>query len=432
MTELDLAQVSANELAANDFMSVEIPATEVSSYLRTPEPGFPERVAKRAADWVERIQFQIFKSAMREANEIDFWRGFALVTIFINHIPGNFFERFTYRNLSLSDSAELFVFLAGWSLRLQTNRTASLPLAPLVQKLGGRAVQVYFAQIVITELAIALIAAASIYYDAPFLLDWHNAAAIFHNPVEAHVGLIALTHQLGYFNILPLYVVLVASAPLIAICARYAAPLLLPISAAIYIVTLATGINLPSWPEPGNWFLNPLAWQFIYVLGFSLAGKDGIGGLARRYRKAFFYAGLPLVALGVVIGLTHFSPRPDQVPDPKLFFVFDKTFLSPARLIHMLALTAVFAGSFPFLIGKFGLIVRLFSLLGRHSLYVFCVASLLSLMGQIIRFAYGGAVLTDAMMVGTGLVIMGIVAWLSERRGDTRRLSADVRLSRSS
>ena len=39
----------------------------------------------------------------RPVNAIDFWRGFALVTIFINHIPGLFYEKFTYRNVSLSD-----------------------------------------------------------------------------------------------------------------------------------------------------------------------------------------------------------------------------------------------------------------------------------------------------------------------------------------
>ena len=50
----------------------------------------------------------------REANAVDFWRGFALVSIFVNHIPGIYYERFTHRNLSFSDSAELFVFLAGW------------------------------------------------------------------------------------------------------------------------------------------------------------------------------------------------------------------------------------------------------------------------------------------------------------------------------
>lgn len=369
---------------------------------------------------------------MREPNEIDFWRGFALVTIFLNHIPGNFFERFTYRNVSLSDSAELFVFLAGWSLRLQTNRTAALSLFALIQRFAGRALQVYFAQLVITEMAVALLAAASLYYDAPFLLDWHNAAAVFHQPVEAHIGLILLTHQLGYFNILPLYVVLVAGAPFIAVCARYAIWLLLPLSASLYVVTLAKAINLPSWPEAGTWFLDPLAWQFIYLLGFLLAGKDGIGGFARRYRKIFFLAGLPVVALGVFVGLTHFSPRPDAVPDPKLFFIFDKTFLSPARLIHILGLTAVFAGCFPFLMHGCAVGVRLFSMLGRHSLYVFCVASLLSLAGQIIRFAYGGTILIDAMMVAAGLAIMGIVAWLSDQRDGSRKSAAGAQASPAS
>jgi len=274
---------------------------------------------------------------------------------------------------------------------------------------------------------VALLAAASIYYDAVFLLDWHNASAVFNDPVKTHVGLILLTHQLGYFNILPLYVVLVACAPLIAVCARYTPWLLLPASAALYIVTLSTGINLPSWPQAGTWFLNPMAWQFIYVLGFLLAGKDGIGGIGRRYRKIFFFMGLPIVVLGVVIAVTHFSPQPDSVPSPKLFFIFDKTFLSPARLIDILALTAVFAGCFPFLMRHFAVPVRLCSMLGRHSLYVFCVASLLSLAGQIVRFAYGGAVVTDAIMVSIGLAIMGIVAWLSEQRDGARKSASELK-----
>ena len=54
---------------------------------------------------------------VRQANPVDFWRGFALVTIFINHIPGIYYWRFTHGNISISDSADLFVFLAGWSLR---------------------------------------------------------------------------------------------------------------------------------------------------------------------------------------------------------------------------------------------------------------------------------------------------------------------------
>jgi hypothetical protein len=41
----------------------------------------------------------------RTPNAVDFWRGYALVSIFINHIPGIYYERFTHRNVSFSDSA---------------------------------------------------------------------------------------------------------------------------------------------------------------------------------------------------------------------------------------------------------------------------------------------------------------------------------------
>jgi hypothetical protein len=37
----------------------------------------------------------------------------------------------------------------------------------------------------------------------------NNAAAVFNDPIQAHTGLVLLTHQLGYFNMRPLYVVLI-------------------------------------------------------------------------------------------------------------------------------------------------------------------------------------------------------------------------------
>jgi hypothetical protein len=370
---------------------------------------------------------------MRKPNEIDFWRGFALVTIFVNHVPGNFFERFTYRNLSLADSAELFVFLAGWSLRLQViGATASLSPGQMFFRLCGRAVNVYVAQLVITEIALAFLAGASLLLDAPFLLDWHNASAVFNQPVEAHVGLVLLLHQLGYFNILPLYVVLMTAAPFIALAFRYAPWVVLPVSLAIYVATLTTGFNLPTWPVDGTWFLDPLAWQLIFVLGFTLAsGRTGLGLLVRKYRRLLFWLGLPIVAVGVVIGLTRYSPEPLNVPDPKLFFVFDKTFLSPARLLHMLALTAVFAGSFSFVHRFFPRGCTFLSLLGRNSLNVFCAGSVLSLAGQIIRFSYGGLVATDVAILMLGLSLMGIVAWISEWRNRVRTATSDLQVSPS-
>ena len=190
---------------------------------------------------------------MRAPNEIDFWRGFALVTIFINHIPGIYFERFTFRNVSLSDSAELFVFLAGWAMRKLIDGPArALPAKWLVLRLETRAFQVYVAQMVVTALAIALLAAAALCLDAPFLLDWHNASAVFNDPIKAHIGLVLLTHQLGYFNILPLYVVLLFIAPAVALLHRHAPALLLLVSFAIYAAALGVWRELADLAGRGH------------------------------------------------------------------------------------------------------------------------------------------------------------------------------------
>src|SRR5919107_3552263 len=86
----------------------------------------------------------VVKLALREPNAVDFWRGFALLTIFINHVPGNAFERFTYSHFSVSDAAELFVFLAGWAITLATQRQGlPEPAQQVVLRLASRAVGVY-------------------------------------------------------------------------------------------------------------------------------------------------------------------------------------------------------------------------------------------------------------------------------------------------
>src|SRR5262249_4207534 len=151
---------------------------------------------------------------IRQPNAVDFWRGFALITIFINHIPGLYFETFTHKNVSISDSADLFVFLAGWALRLSIGGPDDpTPTGRLLSRLGGRVVKIYSAQLLISCLAIAMLAKAAAYFENPLLLEWHNAAAVFYDPVNAHLGLVLLTYQLGYFDILPLYVVLMMLAP---------------------------------------------------------------------------------------------------------------------------------------------------------------------------------------------------------------------------
>ena len=333
---------------------------------------------------------------MRAPNEIDFWRGLALISIFINHIPGFYFEHFTHRNFGQSDSAELFVFLAGWALRLVvSSRTDPLNSTRLVLRLGARALTIYIAQILITMIAIALIAGAVLAFDNPLFLEWNNAAAVFQDPVPTHLGIMLLTHQLGFFNILPLYVVLMLAAPLIAILHRAIVHVLLPLSFCIYLAVLVLELNIPTWPVEGYWYFDPLAWQFVFILGFVLAKDDGPGAFARRHIRPLRFVGIIAVVVGLGLALIEFEPDPTWVPDPKLFFVFDKTFATPARLLHFMALSVTFGGSFFYVLRLVHPLGRFLSMLGRNSLNVFCAGSVLSLCGSIARFILGGSIVVD-------------------------------------
>jgi hypothetical protein len=353
---------------------------------------------------------------LRLPNAIDFWRGFALVTIFINHIPGLFYERLTYRNVSVSDSAELFVFLAGWSLRIVISKQGEgVSTDRLISRLGGRALKIYAAHVLIVGIAIAMLAAAALMLDNPLILEWHNAAAVFYDPVETHIGLMLLTHQLGYFNILPLYVVLMACAPVLALIDRHTAGGLLPASLALYLLTLVVPITVPSWPVEGQWFFNPLAWQFIFVLGFILAkGNSGPGAFVRHHIGTARAMAVPMVAASALVVLFDWWPDPVSLPEPRLLFINGKTFLTPIRVTQFLALVAVFSAAYPYLAAVMPRLADFLSMLGRNSLYVFCVGSVASLLGQILRFVLGGGFAVDTILLVSGLAVMGATAWVAE------------------
>ena len=360
----------------------------------------------------------------RTPNAVDFWRGYALVTIFINHIPGVYYERLTHRNVSISDSAELFVFLAGWSLGyLVGGGDAPKSSVRLVVRLGGRAFQIYAAHILISSVAIAILATAAYLLDNPLILEWHNAAAVFFDPALAHIGLVLLTHQLGYFDILPLYVVLMVMAPLIALTYRFARPLLLPLSLTLYLATLVVPLTVPTWPVPGQWFFNPLAWQAIFVLGFALSRDDGLGGFVHRHIRVIRVVSLPIVVGAALVTWFNLLPDPTTLPEPRLLFMNGKTFLTPVRFLQFLALAAVLSAAYPFIARAVPWLVDFLSILGRNSLNVFCIGSLLSLTGQVIRYLYLGSFGVDTAFVAVGIGLLWLTAWVSEWRDRQRGIS---------
>src|SRR5262249_50104832 len=105
-----------------------------------------------------------------------------------------------------------------------------------------------------------------------------------------------------------------------------------------------------------------------------------------------------------------------KVPEPKLFFVNGKSYLTPMRLIQFLAVAALFSAAYPLIARFTPWLTEPLSKLGRNSLNVFCVGSLLSLGGQIIRFLYSASLAVDPIVVVVGVALLWLTAWLSEWR----------------
>lgn len=363
---------------------------------------------------------------MRQRIEaIDFWRGAALATIFINHIPGNLLGNLTPRNFGFSDSAEAFVFLSGLSVcfahggRFESGRMlhAALPLA-------RRALRVYRAHIFLTAVALALFGGARALTGQESLLAEHGRGTVFADPQRGMLGVLTLGHQIGYFNILPLYVLLIALAPVLLILGRRSCWKMLGASAGLYALVRGLGLNAPSWPEPGGWYFNPMTWQFMFALGVFCGLVAKRGRLVLNAPAYWLAHGFTLAAAFIVSnGLGLFPGLVDAAGE---HLDWDKTQLGMVRIIDFAALAYVIYGS--------GLTARLrpmffypaLLLLGRHPLPVYCVGSVLSGIGQIVADTAFASPLFDVVFVASGLKCLHFLAYALEQRRQTRFVAEQV------
>ncbi len=185
---------------------------------------------------------------------IDFFRGLALVSIFINHIPGNFFSNFTHRNFGLSDSAEVFVLLAGMSAALAyyprfVSGQAALSIGQIAKRIGT----IYIAHLSSIAIGFAVYAAATIWFAAPDLMVPDERHWMLDNTLGALAGIGALTYQTGNFNILPMYIGMMAMLPVIMMLARINLVVALAASAVVWLVANIFHFGPPNYPGNGVW-----------------------------------------------------------------------------------------------------------------------------------------------------------------------------------
>ena len=348
-------------------------------------------------------------------HRIDFLRGFALLSIFINHIPGNVLEPLTLKNFGLSDSAELFVLLAGIaSAFAYYPRFAAGETVASTGKVLRRAGTLYIAHLASTMAGLAIFSFGAVMLAHPELLEDINIPPFLADPPAGLVGFAAMTHQLGYHNILPMYVCLLLALPAIMLLARIGQGVLLGASLGLYAMTQIFGLTLPNYPTEGGWFFNPFAWQLIYVIGFLLGLRILSGRVAVPYSRPLWLAAGGYLVWALVHHRWNLYGTIPEIPFlPHNFQINEKPWVAFPRLMHILSL-AYFVGHSP-LMGWLRHLPRAepLTLMGRHALPVFWLGTALSMAGQVVMVSATPGPAGQLAMLATGLALqVGLAAFL--------------------
>lgn len=354
---------------------------------------------------------------------LDFFRGLALLFIFIDHIPDNAVSYFTLRSFAFCDAAEVFIFISGY--------TAALAYAPAFERAGlamgiariyRRVWQLYVAHLCLFMLFNAEVAYTLKFLYNPLFADELQVGDYLNNPGEAFIRVLLLQFQPNLLNILPLYIALLLVLPVLILMIRHHVVAGLIPSLILWLEANLFGWNMPGFPNGVLWYFDPFAWQFLFAIGLSL-------GFSRNNEHTYLTprGWLPRIAMvfaavAAAIGLswtlhdaTGWVPQFIILPETW----FDKTMLPPARLLSLLAL-AILVGTFVprhagFTTSRVGWLIVL---CGQNSLEIFCLSILLAVLANFVLNLEGYGLILQGLVNLVGLLIMFgvgmLLAWFKE------------------
>ena len=348
---------------------------------------------------------------------LDFFRGAALVLIFIDHIPDNVLGWFTLPSVAFFDAAEIFIFISGYAAAMVYGRVLERQgTLYTTARIYKRVWQLYVAHLFIFMVYNAEVSYTIQRFDNPMYTDELQIGDFLAMPDIAIIKALTLQFQPMFLDILPLYIALLAAFPLVLAGLRYGIAVVLVPSALLYGAVQIWGFNLPAFPEGRSWFFDPLAWQVLFVIG-AVFGYAQPRGRILLPRTRWLIVPAVLVAGGLALVKLSWTLHGlwEAIPDIGLreLWPVDKTALSPWRLLQFLA-AALLVGlairpDAPWLrsLAAWPLV-----LCGQNSLEVFCFSILLALVGHFIMLEVSDAVIVQIAVNLAGVLLMAALATL--------------------
>ena len=357
---------------------------------------------------------------------LDLFRGLALWFIFLNHVPDNVANWITSRNFGFSDATEIFVFISGYTAAMVYGRLMETGGVVVTgARILRRAWQLYLAFIVLFVIYLAEISYVAGSFSNPLYAEEMGALQFLSEPDEALIQALLLRFRPANMDVLPLYIVLLASFPPVLWALQRWPDLTLGASVLLWIAATTTGFNLQAYPEDRIWFFNPFAWQMLFVFG----GWCGLGGGDRLSRLIQSPLVIALSAVYLVISLlvviSWWWPPLDGIVPPviaAIIYPISKTDLSVLRLVHFLALAVVIVRLVPVNLPVLSSpLLRPMILCGQNSLEVFCFGVFLSFAAHFVLNEISGTLAMQFLVSVTGIVLMVILSSLLSWYGRVER-----------
>lgn len=350
---------------------------------------------------------------------VDFFRGFALYCIFVGHIPDHAFWVATIQVLGPSDSTETFIFLAGYSAAIAYGRSLDrFGWGYAATAVLLRVWTLYVVHIFMFVAFVAQVSWSAARFANPAYIDEINIGAFLEEPHIAVLDALSLRFQPAFMDILPLYIVVLLLFALVLPLLRR--PLaLLGVSGGLYLLVRLTRFNLPT--AQGEWFFNPLAWQFLFMLGATVAAMPERGrALLRRAEPALLPLTVAIAIAGLFISAVWRLPFVyNAIPEPLAALIYtgiDKSGLHPVRLAHFLALAHLAQRLVrPGAAWLLSWWAQPFTLPGQHGLVVFALGVFLSFLGRLVMQEWNASIATQAVIAAVGwsvcVAVSALQAW---------------------
>jgi hypothetical protein len=364
---------------------------------------------------------------------LDFFRGIALIFIFVDHV-GSAMTLFTMQSFAFCDAAEVFVFISGYVAGLvyfgALERRGPLIAVALVYR---RVWQLYVANIFVFVIYAALVTYVFAAAGDPAYTSEAGLDVFLSHPAPSIAQMLLLRFQPHFFDILPLYVVLLACFPFVLFLMRRHPLLPLAASIGLYLTAHQFGWSIDLYPGNDEWYFNPFDWQLIFVLGAVAWRMRSLGRSLLPDGRWLRIAAAVFVALCAIIAMTHsFHSHPKLhwfpvlVPSAPWHTDVDKSALSLLRLANFIALAYVASWAVrrdaAFLSNR---VARAVLLCGQNSLHVFCAGILLSTIAAFILAAIAHPLWVQLLVTTGGVAIMmGTAALITWYKRTGRSLSA--------